>query len=742
MSATALIETTRSYLPEDRAAFVETALDFASRAHQGQRRKSGEPFIEHPIATAEQLAIMRIDAVTLAAALLHDVMEDCDVPFRELAQRFGTEVAMLVDAVTKLNRMDLIPRNPDGSLPIAAGENGAGDLEGHDAELSTTRAASMRKMFVAMAKDVRVVLIKLADRLHNMLTLQALPPDRRIAISRETLDIYAPLAHRLGIWDIKWRLEDEAFKYLHSREYRAISRLLARKRGEREDYVQRAKRALEEALEAAGIRAQVTGRAKHIYSIYSKKLHYENQGRKLEDIHDLFALRVIVDTVAECYAALGVVHGTWRPVQGQFDDYIANPKDNMYQSLHTIVRCLDGHPVEIQIRTDEMHAVAEHGVAAHTAYKEGGGVRDGFEERMSLVKQLLEAQRDTHGDFEYLESIKSDILRDQVFVYTPRGDVVELPAGATPLDFAYRIHTEVGHNCVGAVVNGKLTSLNTPLRNGDTVLIQKPKRPRGPKLDWLNPDHGYLVTHGARQKVAQWFRRQERASMRERGQSYLRRQIRRLPIELSDREIAHFIGFKSPEELYEAIGSGQLHTGRVVERLLAASTQHETPAQPKPVPQGKSPGIVVMGMDGLLTRIARCCSPVYGDDIVGYLTRGNGVTIHRSHCPNVRNEDEPERLVEVAWGHSDSRYPVRLRVEAWDRVGLIRDITSLVSSEKVNIHSITSSESESDDRCTVSLTVYTTGTEQLSRLFSRLETVQGVQGVVRDSLQSLAGAGA
>ena len=733
-----LISSARAYLSTDRVAFVESALDFAMSAHRGQRRKSGDPFIEHPLATAEYLAAIGMDATTLAAALLHDVIEDCGVEYAELEKRFGAEVAALVDSVTKLKRLDLIPRNPDGSLPIAPPD---GPPESEDASLAAARAASMRKMFVAMASDVRVVVIKLADRLHNMLTLDALPPNRQIAISRETLDIYAPLAHRLGIWDVKWRLEDEAFKYLYPREYRAISRMLARKRAERESYVRRATQALQETLDAAGIKGDISGRAKHIYSIYQKKQRYEEQGRRLEDIRDLIALRVIVGSDADCYAALGVVHATWQPIPGQFDDYIAGPKDNMYQSLHSVVRCLDGYSVEIQIRTQRMHMVAEHGIAAHTGYKEGSIARDLFEEGMSWLKQLLETQREAHGDVEYLESVKTDILRDQVFIYTPKGDVIELPAGATPLDFAYRIHTEVGHACVGAIVNGKVTALNTPLKSADTVRIRKAKKPRGPKLDWLNPDLGYLVTASAREKVGQWFRRQEKALQRERGREFLRKQLRRLPLRQDDDEIAGFMGLQEADELYEAIGSGQMHVGQVVERLMVPPLEQEAPATPEPPRDGAAVGIVVLGMEGLLARIARCCSPVYGDEIIGYLTRNRGVTVHRSGCPNVRDEDEPERLVEVAWGHSDSRYPVRLRVDAWDRVGLIRDLTSVVSAESVNIHSLTSSESQSDSRCTITLTVYTTGIEQLSRLFSKLENVQGVQSVVRGSLGERGDAG-
>ena len=732
----ALLERVRAYLPEDRLPFVEAALSYATEAHEGQLRKSGVPFIEHPLATAEYLAELHMDAATLAAGLLHDVMEDCDVSYAELKREFSDEVASLVDAVTKLNADgSLIPWNDDGTMPLwAEGDQAA--LATQDPAMTAARAASMRKMLVAMARDVRVVVIKLADRLHNMLTLKALPPHRQIAIARETLDIYAPLAHRLGMWDLKWRLEDESFKYLHPRDFRAITRLLSRKRAEREEYIERATKTLEEALSAVGLEAEVTGRPKHLYSIYLKIDRYAAQGKKLEEIYDLFALRVFVESEADCYGALGAIHGTWPPISGQFDDYIATPKDNMYQSLHTTVRGLDNFPVEVQIRTPEMHEISEHGIAAHTIYKEGGESADGFEQRMSWLKQLLETQRETGGDSEWLEEIKTDILQDQVFVYTPAGDVVELPAGATSLDFAYKIHTEVGHSCTGSVVNGKLTALNAPLHNGDTVRIRTAKQSKGPKLDWLNPDLGYLQTASARTKAAQWFRRQERQAQRQRGREFLAKQLKRLHHRTSNEKIALEIGFDSADALYEAIGSGQLHAGEVVTRLMSTGTDEEKIERvEKPIKSTESTsGTLVMGVSGLLTRDALCCHPVYGDDIVGYLTRSRGVTIHRALCPNMRNRDDPERLVEVAWGHSTNRIPARFRIDAFDRVGLIRDLTSVVGAEQVNIHSLTSDEDDSDNTCSVTLTVYTTGSKQLSRLFSRLENVKGVFGIVREGL--------
>ncbi|MBI4220982.1 MAG: bifunctional (p)ppGpp synthetase/guanosine-3',5'-bis(diphosphate) 3'-pyrophosphohydrolase [Chloroflexi bacterium] len=569
-----------------------------------------------------------------------------------------------------------------------------------------------------------------------MLTLKELTPERQVSIASETIDIYAPLAHRLGMGDLKWRLEDEAFKYLHPREYKQISRMLARKRTEREAYVERCTAALREALEKAGIQGQVTGRAKHLYSIFNKMDRYAEMGRKFSEIYDLIALRVIVETEAEAYAALGTVHSLWRPIPGQFDDYIASPKENMYQSLHTSVIGFDGYPLEVQIRTQRMHEIAENGVAHHVSYKEGAPSSDRFEQKMTWLRQLLDWQREMRGDAEYLETIKTDILGDTVFVYTPKGDVIELAKGATPLDFAYRIHTELGHNCVGSAVNGRLVALNTPLQNGDTIEIRKAKTPRGPSLDWLNLSLGYLATASAREKVRQWFRRQERTDTLERGRELLDRTLKHLAVTSSDADLARVMGYPSPTDLLEALGRGELDTQKIADKLST------TPAAPAALPEapGKpgakedaATGLVVMGADGVLTKIARCCSPVYGDEIVGYLTRGRGVSVHRGSCPNIRNEDEPERLIEVAWGHAENRLPVRIRMEAYDRVGLLRDITSVVSGERVNIHSI-SSEEQPGGQCTVALTVYTTGIDQLSRLFAKLGTVRGVTNVARTSL--------
>ncbi|MCY4530174.1 MAG: RelA/SpoT family protein, partial [Chloroflexi bacterium] len=477
-----LLDKAGEYLPPDKVADVQEAYRFAEEAHAGQFRKSGEPFIEHPLSTALYLADLHFDYNALRAALLHDVVEDTPVTYEELAELFGTEVATLVDGVTKLTQNELMNTWGEDEIRPVQNTNEA------------ARAASIRKMLMTMAEDVRVVIIKLADRLHNMRTLDFMPENRKVAIAQETLDIYAPLAHRLGMWELKWLLEDLAFQHIHPEEYRTISKMLASKREEREKYIDRVVGMLDNELQANGIRANVYGRPKHIYSIHRKTEQYDSLNRTVNDINDLFALRVIVESVADCYGALGVVHTMWRPLQGEFDDYIASPKDNMYQSLHTAVLCEDASPVEIQIRTAEMHRLAEYGVAAHWLYKEGSADDQSFEEKMTWLRQILEWQREVAGAEDFVEGFKTDIFQSQVFVYTPKGELKELPAGATPVDFAYRIHTDVGHRCIGAKVNGKLVPLQYHLKIGDMVEIITSKSVRGPSRDWLNENKGYLKT--------------------------------------------------------------------------------------------------------------------------------------------------------------------------------------------------------------------------------------------------------
>ena len=715
----ALLEKAKTYLPADRLGIIDRAYRYAADAHEGQVRRSGEPFIEHPLQTALYLAELRLDANALAAGLLHDVVEDCDVCLEEIEDEFGKEIAGLVDGVTKLTQAE---------VDFEEGKNG---FVLRDSDVDLQQAASLRKMLVAMASDVRVVLIKLADRLHNMRTLQALSPNRRRAIAKETLEIFAPLAHRLGIWEVKWRLEDLAFQHLNNGAYQEISGMLNAKRQEREEYIEGVRSLLQSELDNAGVTAEVTGRPKHIYSIHKKTEKYRRQNLGVDDIHDLFALRVLVESVNDCYLALGVVHSNWRPLPGQFDDYIANPKDNLYKSLHTTVLCIDAHPVEVQIRTQEMHRLAEYGVAAHWLYKEGRTSDVEFEEKMTWVRQLLDWQRDVNGSHEFVESFKMDIFKNQVYVYTPKGDLKELPAGATPLDFAFRIHTDIGHRCIGAKVNGKLVALTYTLQNGDTVEIMTSKAVRGPSLDWLNPNLGYLNSNSARTKVRQWFNRQERRANIERGKDIFRRQLRRLNLAMTDEELATVLGFSSTDEFMVALGGGEITVEQVVDRIANQEIPPDSDFEKiysVPVSSPAS-GIEVLGVGDLLTRMANCCTPILGDSIVGYITRTRGVTVHRQNCPNIIAERETERLVPVAWSKAHELHPVRVRLEAQDRVGLLRDITSLVSEEGVNIASCVSEEEK--DVSIVSLTVYVDGISQLNRLFSKMESVRGVIGVSR-----------
>ena len=720
-----LVSRVQSYLPEDKVALIDKAYLFAAERHEGQARVSGRPYIEHPLRTALFLADLHLDFPSIAAALLHDVVEDCGVTNEELREGFGEDVAKLVDGVTKLTQMDLRLEGSD-EPPGAASLQ-----EDH------LHAESLRKMLVAMAEDIRVVLIKLADRLHNMRTLGALAVHKRKAIAQETLDIYAPLAHRLGIWDIKWRLEDMAFRHLEPVKYREISKMLAAKREEREAYISRIVDALKAELDVAGPKAQVIGRSKNIYSIYRKMQTYEAQGKELSQIYDLSALRLLVKTKADCYNALGVVHNMWHPMPGQFDDYIANPKDNIYQALHTTVMCEGTTPLEIQIRTHEMHQVAEYGVAAHWRYKEGGGGDLRFESKMTWLRQLLEWQREVSGAEEFLESVKTDLFRDQVFVYTPKGDIIELPSGATPIDFAYKIHTELGHRCIGGKVNGRLLALDYQLGNGDTVEILTTKVARGPSLDWLNPNLGYVHSAGAREKIHQWFRKQARGVNVQRGRELLRKELKRLNMTIDESEVARILRYDAPEDFLAALGSGGITETQVATRLMGQQEKPQSEQKPSLPISSPTSGVEVLGVGDLLIRIGRCCHPLPGEEIIGFITRTRGVTVHKRSCPNLRNETEQERLVAVEWGQTQQFYPVRLTIQAWDRVGLLRDISTQVSEQGVNIASVITDEN-TDGTATISLTLHTTGIEQLSRVFSKLEGVKGVISATRSSTDTQA----
>jgi GTP pyrophosphokinase len=717
----AVLRRAGEYLPQDRFPLIREAYEFAAQCHEGQMRRTGDPYITHPLEVTFLAATLELDANALAASLLHDVQEDCGVANETLRNKFGAEIARLVDGLTKLDK-----------LPI--------HFSTTDQPRDSVQAQNLRKMFLAMAEDINVVLIKLCDRLHNMRTLwafQNVEKQRRIAL--ETQEIFAPLANRLGVWQIKWELEDLAFRYLEPDKYREIAELLASKREVREKYIEEATTALRSHVEAAGIRAEITGRAKHIYSIFQKMSRYSNQAKSFDQIYDLLALRVFVDSVAECYHALGVVHALWRPIPGQFDDYIANPKDSMYQSLHTTVVAVGGRPLEIQIRTHDMHRVAEYGVAAHWRYKEGGK-QGKDEERIAWLRQLLDWQRDLAGAEEFVESVKTDIFHDQVFVYTPKGAVLDLPAGATPLDFAYRIHTDLGHQTVGAKINGRMLALNSTLKNGDVVEIMRSRASKGPSRDWLNGNLGYVRTAHSKEKIRQWFRRQERAENIDRGRELLEKEMRRLALDLSERQeqILTIFNFTNWEDFLAALGYGGVSTNSIAKKLGALIQEEEAANEPPPQlptkqapPTLGSPGLRVLGVGNLLTTMARCCNPVPGDQIVGYVTRTRGVTVHRADCHNVLNEDERERLVEVEWGTVAKLYPVSIRIEAWDRVGMLRDVTTVVTEDKVNMVGVRTNEN-GDGSVTIVATLETTGIEQLSRLLSRIEIIRGVRSVERN----------
>ena len=718
-----LLEEVTAYLPQDATSLIRDAYVYADQCHDGQMRKSGEPYIAHPLEIALFLsAELRLDEETIAASLLHDVVEDCEVELDDLAVRFGPEIAKLVDGVTKLTRLDSRIHDPFGFLP-----DGSDDPDSLYAE-------SLRKMLVAMAEDIRVVLIKLADRLHNMRTLDALPPDKQRRIAQETLDIYAPLAHRLGIWEVKWQLEDLAFRYLDIDRYREISRMLAARRVEREEYIASVTETLREHLDDSGIRADISGRPKNIYSTYRKIQKYESQGKQLSDIYDLFALRILVDKEIDCYRALGAVHQLWHPIPGLIDDYIANPKENMYQALHTTVISEGGSHLEVQIKTFEHHETAEYGVAAHWRYKEGNSSDRRFEEKMSGLRQLLEWQRDVTSTTEFIESVKEDIFRDQVFVYSPKGRIVELTAGSTPVDYAYKIHTELGHRCIGAKVNGKLVSLDSALQNGDTVEIMSTRSERGPSLDWLNPNRGYIRSATARQAIRQWFRRQERGANIQRGRELLRRETRRLNQKFDDSEVLGLFKYDTMDDLLVNLGSGGVSQSHLAQKLAEARQEPEHPLTVKrpdlPLSSPTS-GITVQGTGDLLTRMGRCCNPIPGDEIVGFITRSRGVTVHKQDCPSIKNEDEPQRFVTVDWGRAKELHPVRVTMLAYDRVGLLRDLTQNVSEEGVNISDVITAR-QPNGTVKMTFNVYTTGLEQLNKLFSKLEGVRNCISVHRE----------
>jgi guanosine-3',5'-bis(diphosphate) 3'-pyrophosphohydrolase len=715
MSFNQLIEKVNEYLPPEKISIVEDAYYYAMKAHDGQLRKSGEPYLEHPLQVALTLAELQLDTSALAAALLHDVSENCGIPISEIQSRFGSEIAKLVDGATKLGKLSL-------KVPGEVEQRGGTATRNEQAE-------NLRKMLVAMAEDLRVVFIKLADRLHNMQTLDALAPEKRRSIAHETAEVYAPLAHRLGIWELKWQLEDLSFRYLEPRKYHQIAKLVAGRRAQREKFIGEVIKILNQEFTRTGLNAEVTGRPKHIYSIYQKTEKYAALGKDFDDIHDLFALRVLVNSIPDCYNALGIIHNLWHPMPDQFNDFIANPKPNGYQSLHTTVMCQGTTSLEIQIRTYQMHRVAEFGVASHWRYKEGDKTDVHFEERISWLRQLVEWHRELSGAEEFLESVKTDIFNDQVFVYTPKGEIKDLPNGSTPLDFAYRVHTDLGHHCTGAKVNGRLVPLSYQLKNGDVVEIMSTKGERGPSRDWLNPVLGYVRTSQARGKIRQWFKKQERTENITKGQELLEKSMRQLGISFMEREkLVKLFKYDDLDDFYVAIGSGDITTHQIALKLAA---QQQQPKITEFTPSKQTASTIrVRGVDDLLTQLAKCCNPVPGDEIIGYITRSRGVTIHRQDCYNVLNEEEKDRLVPVQWGEIDSLYPVQIQIQAIDRVGLMRDISTIVAEEKINIAGVSLSNNNAGS-ISIFFSLEAANLAQLNRLLVKIEGVRGVTNATR-----------
>ena len=705
--------------PEERALVVR-AYCFAAKAHGTAARKSGEPFITHPVAVAQILADLHLDAPTLAAALLHDVAEDVDsIGIEDIERAFGAEVAQLVDGVTKLAKLP---------TDTAAMKNGkAGDRE----------AETLRKIFLSMNNDIRVVLIKLADRLHNMRTLGYMPPESQIKKARETMDIFAPLANRLGIWQMKWELEDLSFRYLNPEKYKEIATQLAARRVEREKYLEAVKARLAKEINALGIaNVQVSARPKHIYSIYRKM---ERKRIPFDQVYDIHALRVVVPEKVQCYQVLGIVHSIWRPVPGEFDDYIAAPKNNFYQSLHTAIVDDQGKTVEVQIRTPEMHEHAEYGIAAHWRYKEGTAHDKQFEERLRYLRRLIEsAAEDVSADSdaqEFVSAMRSDVFQNRVYVFTPKGDVIDLPSGATPIDFAYHIHTDVGHRCRGARVNGAQVSLDYRLKSGDRVEILTSNKRAGPSLDWLNPSLGYVQTSRARSKVQAWFKRVDREKNIALGREVVDRELRRLGLSNKPREeVAALFGFAKVEDFFSQVGYGDISAPNIATKVLEADRKAQreaaanelvptTDAPTRPV--NASDGIDIMGGSGMLIMLGRCCNPVRGDQIVGYITRGKGVTVHRADCPNVINSPEPERFINVNWGSAvEKAYPVPIVITAYDREGLMRDVGAVTANENINIADLRVQTRNSI--ATIFLTIEMENLEQLSRVLAKIEMLPNV----------------
>jgi GTP diphosphokinase / guanosine-3',5'-bis(diphosphate) 3'-diphosphatase len=712
----------------------------AETAHEGQKRASGEPYINHCVAVAAILAEMHVPPEVIAAGLLHDTVEDTKLSLGDIRRDFGETVAKLVDGVPKLSHLPRVSRGDHHE-----GENGDyQEIEDLSPEQLSRRkkdlaTETLRKTFLAMGEDVRVVLIKLADRLHNMRTLSFTKPDKQKRIAQETLDIFAPLANRLGIWQMKWELEDLGFRYVNPEKYKEIAEQLAERRDTREQQIDEIVVSIQKLLAQNHIKSDVFGRPKHIYSIYRKM---QLKGKAFEMVRDVRAVRVIVPDISSCYVTLGIVHARWRPIPSEFDDYIAAPKDNFYQSLHTAVIYDDGKPLEVQIRTAEMHQNAEYGIAAHWRYKEGGKpVEDAYEQRILWLRRMMEWRQDVDDAQEFVDGMKTDVFQDRVYVFTPRGDIIDLPSGSTPIDFAYHVHTDVGHHCRGAKVAGKLVPLDHALQTGDQVEILAAKQ-GGPSRDWLNPSLGLVRTQRARSKIKAWFKKQDKDQNISQGRDLLARELQRLGLsEINLEDMARELEFTSAEEMFEAIGCGDITTGRIFNRLsnryIPIFEQEDVipVSAPKSEP-ASSEAVKVLGLKGLLTTMAKCCNPAPGDPIVGYITRGRGATVHRQDCPNVLHMtmNDRDRLVLVNWGEHIHTYPVPIRISAYDRHGLMGDISNLMVNEGINIVDVNvhiDRDSIHADVADMRLVVEVKDLEQLSRLLTKIENLPNVMEAQR-----------
>ena len=709
----------RELHPKADLALLQHAYDVAEEAHRDQRRKSGDPYITHPLAVATILGELGMDTITLVAALLHDTVEDTEYSLKNLHDDFGEEVARLVDGVTKLDKVQLG---------------------------SAAEAETIRKMVIAMARDPRVLVIKLADRLHNMRTMRFLPPEKQAKKARETLEVLAPLAHRLGMATVKWELEDLAFAILQPKKYDEIVRLVATRAPSRDTYLHKVTDELTNQLEQSRINTKVEGRPKHYYSINQKMIV---RGRDFDDIHDLVGVRILVDDVRDCYAAMGVVHALWQPMPGRFKDYVAQPRFGVYQSLHTTVIGPDGKPLEVQIRTHEMHRTAEYGIAAHWRYKETRGTHDGQAvevDEMAWMRQLLDWQREAADPGEFLEALRYDLAVREIFVFTPKGDVITLPAGSTPVDFAYAVHTEVGHRCIGARLNGRLVALERKLDNGDVLEIFTSKAEgAGPTRDWL----AFAASPRARAKIKQWFAKERKEEAIEAGKDAIAKEVRRVGLPMqrlvsadSMAALARELRYAEVSALYAAVGEGHTSARHVVQRLVAllggvehAEEELADRSTPSTVTRRRASGdagVIVKGASDVWVKLARCCTPVPGDDIMGFVTRGGGVSVHRTDCTNAGDLlDTPERLVDVEWAPSESSvFLVAIQVEALDRHRLLSDVTKVLADEKVNI--LSASVTTSRDRVAVSRFSFEMGDpKHLGHVLKVVRSVEGVYDVYR-----------